>query len=145
MFHKSRNAPIPYPTMHHFVTEMCIFVVHCGICVWSLRDLWGGSIETNQNQPVCMYSNFVYPNIFASKDMRVIRIWYLCNAMASWYSYYSDVIISVMASQIAGVSMVCSTVCPKKISKIHVTDLWWGNHRWPVVSPHRSAGTRKMF
>ena len=23
LLHKSQNAPVPYPTMHHFVTEMC--------------------------------------------------------------------------------------------------------------------------
>ena len=32
---KSHNAPVPYPTMQHFVTEMCthvnIFVTKCGI------------------------------------------------------------------------------------------------------------------
>ena len=41
--HKSQNASVPYPTMHHFVTEMCKFLLqngvlwdiclmHCGIC-----------------------------------------------------------------------------------------------------------------
>ena len=44
--HKSHNAPVPYPTMHHFVTEMCtcvhfllqngalwdIYPMHCGMC-----------------------------------------------------------------------------------------------------------------
>ena len=41
--HKSHNAPVSYLTMHHFVTEMCTFLlqngalwdmrlVHCGIC-----------------------------------------------------------------------------------------------------------------
>ena len=35
--HKSHNAPVPYPTMHLFVTEMCTCahfcykMVHCGI------------------------------------------------------------------------------------------------------------------
>ena len=37
LLHKSHNAPIPYPIMHHFVTEMCMCahfcykMVHCGI------------------------------------------------------------------------------------------------------------------
>ena len=44
--HKSQNVPVPYPTMHHFVTGMCTCVhvsvtkralginwlLHCGIC-----------------------------------------------------------------------------------------------------------------
>ena len=25
LLHKSHNAPVPYPTMHHFVTEMCTY------------------------------------------------------------------------------------------------------------------------
>ena len=45
---KSHNAPVPYPTVHHFVTEMCahfcykndalwdIGLMHCGICEMGL-------------------------------------------------------------------------------------------------------------
>ena len=43
LLHKSSNAPVPYPTMHQFITEMCtillqnhalwvISLVHSGIC-----------------------------------------------------------------------------------------------------------------
>ena len=41
LLHKSHNAPFPYPTMHHFVKEMCTHehfcykMVHCGIFVKS--------------------------------------------------------------------------------------------------------------
>ena len=62
--HKSHNAPVPYPTMHHFVTEMCtclhisvtkwcnvgywvIYLMHCGICemglFWPAKDKKPGS------------------------------------------------------------------------------------------------------
>ena len=34
--HKSHNAPVPYPTMHHFGTEMCAFLLQCGV----LWDMW---------------------------------------------------------------------------------------------------------
>ena len=45
--HKSHNAPGPYPTVHHFATEMCTFLLqngalwdicpmHCGICEMGL-------------------------------------------------------------------------------------------------------------
>ena len=45
------NAPIPYPTMHHFVTEMCTHV-HFSVTKWcivvylsdALWDLWNGPI-----------------------------------------------------------------------------------------------------
>ena len=37
LFHKSHNASVSYPTMHHFVTEMCTYVVHFGI--WEIGIL----------------------------------------------------------------------------------------------------------
>ena len=50
LLHKSHNAPVPFPTMHHFATEMCTcvhisatkwctvgyFPIHCGICEMGL-------------------------------------------------------------------------------------------------------------
>ena len=33
----------------------------------------------------------------------------------------------------------------KKTSKLRVTGLWGGIHRWPVNSPHKGSVTRKMF
>ena len=53
--HKSHNASIPYPTMHHFVTEMCT-CVHISVIKWcivgylhdALWDLWNGSITRPQ-------------------------------------------------------------------------------------------------
>ena len=62
--------------------------------------------------------------------------------------HYSDVIMSTMASQITGVSIVCSAVSSgayKKTSKFHVTGHCEGNHRWPVDSPHKGSVTRGMF
>ena len=52
--HKSHNAPVPYPTMHHFLTEMCT-CVHISVTKWcivgylsdALWDLWDGSIIIN--------------------------------------------------------------------------------------------------
>ena len=36
-FQKSQNAPVPYTTMHQFVTEMCTYkMVHYGIFVWCI-------------------------------------------------------------------------------------------------------------
>ena len=51
--HKSQNASVPYPTMQHFVTEMCT-CVHISVTKWcivgylsdALWDLWDGSIDT---------------------------------------------------------------------------------------------------
>ena len=52
--HKSHNAPVPDPTMHHFVTEMCT-CVHISVTKWciagylsgALWDLHDGSILTH--------------------------------------------------------------------------------------------------
>ena len=35
MLHKSHNAPVPYPTMHHFVTEMCP-CAHISVTKWCI-------------------------------------------------------------------------------------------------------------
>ena len=50
-FHKSQNASVLYPTMQHFITEMCthvhISVTKCCIVGYlsdALWDLWDGSI-----------------------------------------------------------------------------------------------------
>ena len=49
--HKSHNAPVLYPTVHNFVTEMCT-CVHISVTQWcivgylsdALWDLWDGAI-----------------------------------------------------------------------------------------------------
>ena len=58
--HKSHNAPVPYPTMHHFVTEMCT-QVHICVTKWcivgylsdALWDLWDGSIMRSNTVEAC--------------------------------------------------------------------------------------------
>ena len=59
-----------------------------------------------------------------------------CRIIAGSGNHYFDVMISALASQITGVSIVCSTVCfrhmSKKISKLRVTCLCEGNS--PVTS-----------
>ena len=41
LLHKSHDAPVPYLTMLHFVTEMCTFLSQNG----TLRDSWDWSIR----------------------------------------------------------------------------------------------------
>ena len=61
----------------------------------------------------------------------------------------SDVIMSTMASQITGVSIVCSTVGSSADQRKHQSSaslaFMWGIHRWPVNSLHKRPVTRKMF
>ena len=54
-----------------------------------------------------------------------------------------------MASQITGVSIICSTVFSGAGQRKHQSSAWLafvrGIHRWPVDSPHKGPVTRKMF
>ena len=63
--------------------------------------------------------------------------------------HYSDVIIGPMASQITGVSMVCSTVCSGADQRKHQSSASLafvrGIYRWPVNSPHKGPVTRETF
>ena len=68
---------------------------------------------------------------------------------ADLFSHHRDVILSVMASQIADFSVVCSTVCSGADQRKHQSSASLafvrGVHRWPVNSPHKGPVTRKMF
>ena len=90
----------------------------------------------------------------------VITVWSRCNTVKfSWKCLkghsinrqlqYSDIIMSVMASQTTGVSIV-STVHSirrrsKKTSNSASLAFVKGIHRWPVNSPHKGPVTRKML
>ena len=79
-FHKSQNASVPYPTMQHFLTEMCT-CVHISVTKWciegylhdALWDLWDGSVHPhltiakhNNVQMVCILLDTVlYVNQWA--------------------------------------------------------------------------------
>ena len=66
-----------------------------------------------------------------------------------WLVHYNDVIMSVMASQIPGVSIVYSTVCSCAARRKHQSHASLtfvrGMHRSPVDFPHKGTVTRKMF
>ena len=67
----------------------------------------------------------------------------------NWSSHYSDIIISTMASQITGVSIVYSIICSAADQRKHQSSASLafvrGIHRWPVNSPHKGPVTRKFF
>ena len=60
--------------------------------------------------------------------------------------YYSDVTMGAMASQITGVSIVCSTVCSGADQWKHQSSASLafvkGIHRWPIDSPRKGPVTR---
>ena len=63
--------------------------------------------------------------------------------------HYSDLIMSMMASQIIDVSTVCSAVCSdadqRKYQSSYLLTVVRGIHWRPVDSPHKGPSTRKMF
>ena len=63
--------------------------------------------------------------------------------------HYITVIMSAIASQITGVSIVCSAVCSGADQRKHQSSMSLtfvrGIHRWPVDSPHKGPVTRKTF
>ena len=63
--------------------------------------------------------------------------------------HYSDVIMSMLASQITGVSIVCSTVCAgadqRKQQSSASLGFVMGIHQWLVGSPHRGPVMRTMI
>ena len=63
--------------------------------------------------------------------------------------HYSDVIMTMMASQITSVSIVCSAVCSGTHQRKHQSSVSLafvrGIHRWPVNSTHKRPVTWKMF
>ena len=65
------------------------------------------------------------------------------------YINYSDVITTTMASQITGVSIVCSTVCSgtdqRKDQSFPSLAFVRGIHWWLVDSPHKGPVMQKMF
>ena len=70
-------------------------------------------------------------------------------AATNFVLHYSVVIMSPMASQITGVSIVYSTVCSGADQRKHQSSASLafvrGIHRSPVNSPHKGPVTRKMF
>ena len=100
LFHKSHSVSDRYPTMHHFVTEMCTRVrisftnlVHCGIFVWYIVG----------------FVRWVYaPETFGDTSLNCGNTCYL--PILFMVTHYSDVIMGTMASQITSVRDVYSTV-----------------------------------
>ena len=69
---------------------------------------------------------------------------------SQWASnHYSNVIIGAMASQITGVTSVCSIVCSGADQRKHRSSASLaferGIHRWPGDCPHKGLVTQKTF
>ena len=92
-------------------------------------------------------------NLGLTRKGSIIR---LCYDHISWnftgtyhHTHYSNVIMSAMASQITGVSIVCSSFYSGADQRKHQSAALLafvrGIHRSPVDSPRKGPVTRKMF
>ena len=84
--------------------------------------------------------------IYELQDLWIL--WCDHPGMYNYFSYYSDVIMSAVVSQITGVSIVCSNVYSgrrrsKKISKLCVTGLCEGNPSVTGRFPSQKASYTK--
>ena len=114
---------------------------------WVIVGLVNG-LSTVQRKPpvrhIWLSANWIPRYILRINFNRNINISIPENAM-----HYSDVIMSAMAPQIVGVSIVCPTVCSGADQRKHqssaslafLTGIPW----WPVNSRHSRPVTRKMF
>ena len=78
-----------------------------------------------------------------------LAITWTCVVPVHWSTHYNGVMVSAMASQITGVSIVCSIVDSGADQRKHQSFVSLafvrGIHRSPVNSPHKRPVTRKMF
>ena len=87
LLHKSHNAPVPYPTMHHFVTEICT-CVHISVAKWcivgnlsnALWYSWDGSIVGGPGGPFTSF--FAAIQIWWKLSLAIIPL--LTNRVGWW-------------------------------------------------------------
>ena len=120
-------------------------------------------VATSDIIPCRLYfSNHIYIcilyhlSILSGRRVQSITPWLLMpwRRKESWYwpsfsTYYIDVIMNAMASQITGVSIVYSTICSGAVERRHQSSASLafvrGIHRWPVNYPLKGPVTRKCF
>ena len=97
-------------------------------------------IVSNRIKPDNLFNNLSWSTSKKTSNLRIT---------SAFLEHYGDIIMSAMASQITGVSMICSTVCSGADQRMHQSSASLaferGIHRWPVNSPHKRPVTRKMF
>ena len=104
---------------------------------------------TNLEDPQwrCKAQNSIRDGLIDTKTLYIYADhWYYTNAVQC---HHGDVIMTGMASQISGVSIVFSAVCSGTDQRKHHSSasvaFVRGIHRGPVISPRTRPVTRKMF
>ena len=131
----------------------------CGLQIWYFAD---DNFRYNLlNENFCNLSSMIYgftvkfPYGYETLNFLVMGLsWWLPSlnipGMYAFFVYhlerhYSDVIMSATASQITGVSIVCSGTDRRKHQSSASLAFVRGIHRPPVNSPHKGPVSRKMF
>ena len=107
------------------------------------------------NKPYFLYSIYLKLQMIQIKNNYWISHWlqnttqFIGFKGSRSHKYYSDVIMRAMASQITGVSLVCSTVCSGadqgKYQSSASLAFVRGIHWCPVTFLHKGPVTRKTF
>ena len=106
---------------------------------WLGKKLFWSSFASHLTVKKC----FMISSVQNSKGgSQCIKYWAL-------FDHYNDVMMSSMASQITGMSVVYSTICSgtdqRKQQRSASLAFVRGNHWWPVNFPHKGPVTQKMF
>ena len=107
------------------------------------------SSKLKNHAPVFLLFSVIFsffPPIFSGEK---ILFSYFSDQPMCWAPCYSDIIMSMIVSQISGIPIVCSIVCsgaaqwkPQRSTSLAFVR---GIHRWPVDSPHKRPVMLKMF
>ena len=145
------------------------WLVACSAPSHYLNQFWrivnwtrGNKFHGNSNRNSII---FIQENVFKLSSARMAallsrRRWAKEGQLRSWHTFasfvyelywthYSDVTMSILASQITCDSTVCLCVCLDEHKRKHQSPCYWpfvrGIHHTPVNSPHKGPVTRKSF
>ena len=145
------------------LSEQMMLKLLTHICV--IRPQWVNLCCRHPVFPMCLQMHWVHARIMEILqtkyfdlnwfELHLVEVHLLAkNKQKQCFKYrlvsrYCDVMMSSMASQITGVSIVCSGVCSGADQRKHQISASlayvMGDHRWWVDSPHKGPATRKMF
>ena len=96
-----------------------------------------------------MFHGCLWHRMSGCADVASMGIITAKRAIRQYGEHHSDLIMGAMASELTGVSIVYSTVCPGADQKRHQSSASLvsirGTHRWLLNSPYKGPVTRKMF
>ena len=150
-FHKSHYASVSYPTMHHLEQKCAHFcskwlkMPSCGVQVMHpIIDLsdqttryagsWGQVMQSFRRAPMKEMLSYLTDLLVTSTNPIKGSTAPSPHGGTDWLDHYTDVIMITMASQITSLAVVYSIVYSganqRKTSKLRVTGLCAGIHRW---------------